>query len=71
MNQIDAVDLEVATYERGQLTAEMQDQQATAKPPVVRSKWMKSTKSGRSMASTGATSWASIASKSRISADVD
>jgi TolA-binding protein len=30
MNQIDAVDLEVATFERGQLTQEMQAQQITA-----------------------------------------
>jgi tetratricopeptide (TPR) repeat protein len=30
MNQIDAVDLEVATFERGQLSQEMQDQQITA-----------------------------------------
>jgi TolA-binding protein len=30
MNQIDAVDLEVATFERGQLSQEMQDQQVTA-----------------------------------------
>jgi hypothetical protein len=30
MNQIDAVDLEVATFERGQLSQEMQSQQVTA-----------------------------------------
>lgn len=30
MNQIDAVDLEIATYERGQLSQEMQQQQITA-----------------------------------------
>ena len=30
MNQIDAVDLEVATFERGQLSQEMQEQQVTA-----------------------------------------
>ncbi len=30
MNQIDAVDLEVATFERGQLSQEMQNQQVTA-----------------------------------------
>ena len=30
MNQIDAVDLEIATYERGQLSQEMADQQVTA-----------------------------------------
>ena len=30
MNQIDAVDLEVATFERGQLSQEMQAQQVTA-----------------------------------------
>ncbi len=67
MNQIDTVDLEIATYERGQLDAGRSgaDDRCRALWRRSRSKSTKSTRSGRSTASTGVTSSASIDSRSR------